>query len=130
MQAPENPVSREIVDAAIKVHRAWGPGLLEWVYVAALACVLRRRGCRVCREVPIHAVFEGEDLGVGHRADLVVNDLVIVEVKSVASVAEVHRKQLLTYLKISGFRLGLLVNFNEARMRTGIARVVNGLPES
>jgi GxxExxY protein len=125
----ENEVAKVIVDCAYKVHTTLGPGLFESVYEAALAHELGRRGLQAERQKPLPVVYENVRLEEGYRADLVVSDLVIVELKSVEAVALVHKKQLLTYLRLSYKRLGLLINFGEARIRNGISRVVNGLPE-
>ena len=120
----ENELAKIIVDCAYKVHTTLGPGLLESVYEAALAFELGKRGLRAEGQKPLPVVYENVGLGEGFRADLV-----IVELKSVEAVAPVHKKQLLTYLRLSYKRLGLLINFGEARIKNGISRVVNGLPE-
>ena len=126
---PENELAREIVDAAFKVHTALGPGLLESVYQAVLAHELERRGLGVRREVPIAIQYDDLRIDVGFRADLLVGDLVIVELKSVEQTAPVHKKQVLTYIKLAHLRLGLLINFGASRIKDGITRLVNGLPE-
>jgi len=123
----ENEIAKVIVDVALQIHKETGPGLLESVYEVILADELERRGLDVKRQVSIPVVFKGRILDEGFRADLVVNDKVIVELKSVESVQNVHKKQLLTYLKLSGMKLGLLINFGEALIKNGITRVVNGL---
>jgi GxxExxY protein len=125
----ENEIAREIVDCAYKVHTTLGPGLLESVYEAALAYELGKRGFQAERQKPLPVVYENVRLEEGFRADLVVSDLVIVELKSVEEVAPVHKKQLLTYLRLADKRLGVLINFGTARIRDGISRIVNGLPE-
>jgi GxxExxY protein len=125
----ENEVAQQIVDVALRVHRALGPGLLESVYEAVLVSELQKRGLSVARQQAIPVVYEGTRFEIGFRADLVVQDNVIVEIKSIAEVAPVHKKQLLTYLRLSGKRLGLLINFNVALIRDGITRIVNGLEE-
>jgi GxxExxY protein len=125
----ENAVAREIVDAAFRIHTTLGPGLLESVYDAVLAYELVRRNLRVVRQQPIPVVYEDVHLDIGFRADLVVEDLVIVELKSIESVAPVHKKQLLTYLRLSGKRLGLLINFQVVLIKDGITRIVNGLED-
>ena len=125
----ENEVAKVIVDCAYKVHTTLGPGLLESVYEAALAYDLGKRGLQVERQKPLPVVYENVRLEEGFRADLVVSDLVIVELKSVEAVAPVHKKQLLTYLRLAGKRLGLLINFGAAKIKDGINRIVNGLPE-
>ena len=123
----ENDISGAIVDAAIKVHTALGPGMLESVYEAALAHELEKRGLPVNRQVPLPVVYEEVRLEEGFRADLVVGGKVMVELKSVDRIADVHKKQLLTYLKLTGMKLGLLINFNEALIKDGITRIVNKL---
>jgi GxxExxY protein len=124
-----NEISDIIVDVAIDVHKKLGPGLLESVYQAVLACELRKRGLRVEEEVPIPIVWEDVKLEVGFRADLIVEGAVIVELKSQEAVQRVHKKKLLTYLRLADKRLGLLVNFGEEFLKDGISRVVNGLEE-
>ena len=123
----ENDIAREIVDAAFKVHTTLGPGLLESVYEAVLAHELRKRSLKVERQAPIPVVYEEVRLEEGFRADLVVQDKVLVELKSVEKVAPVHKKQVLTYLRLANMKLGLLINFGEVLIRDGITRVVNGL---
>lgn len=124
-----NELSRIIVDTAIKVHSSLGPGLLESVYLHVLAHELRKRNLLVQTEVPVPVVWESLKLDIGCRADLVVEDLIIVELKSVESIAAIHRKQLLTYLRLTNKQLGLLLNFGAELMKDGIFRVVNGLKE-
>jgi GxxExxY protein len=119
----ENELSKIIVDACIKIHTKLGPGLLESVYEVILARELRKRGLTVERQVPVSIEWEGEVFD----DDLIVNDLVIIELKSVEQTAKVHKKQLLTYLKLTGKRLGLLANFGAELMKDGLSRVVNGL---
>jgi len=125
----ENAVAKQIVDVALRVHRALGPGLLESVYEAVLASELQKRGLSVIRQQAIPVVYEGTRFEIGFRADLVVQDSVIVEIKSIAEVAPVHKKQLLPYLRLSDKRLGLPIDFNVALIRDGITRIVNGLEE-
>jgi GxxExxY protein len=125
----ENSVTYQIVDSAYRVHTALGPGLLESVYEAALAWEIEKRGCRVIRQQSIPVVYEEVHIHNGFFADLIVNDMIIVEIKAVESVAPVHKRQLLTYLKLSDKRVGLLINFNVALIKDGIIRVVNGLKE-
>lgn len=122
-----NEVSGVIIDAALEVHRALGPGLLESVYENALAYELELRGLRVQREVAIPAVYKAIRFEIAFRADLIVEDLVVVELKSVEELAPVHAKQLLTYLKLSGKKLGLLINFNVPLLKDGIKRIANNL---
>jgi GxxExxY protein len=125
----ENDVATQIVDAAYKIHTEIGPGLLESVYEAVMAEELTRRGLRVARQQAIPVVYGNVKLDIGFRADLIVDGKVIIEIKSVEAIAPVHRKQLLTYLRLAGKRLGLLINFDTELIRDGIARVVNKLAE-
>ncbi len=125
----ENEIAQQIVDAAYKIHTRLGPGLLESVYEAVLVYELRQRGLRVDNQVPVPVVYEAVKLEIGYRADLVVEDKVIVELKSVEHIAPVHLKQLLTYLRLADKRLGLLINFGDALIKNGISRVVNKLKE-
>jgi GxxExxY protein len=124
-----NAISGQIIDAAYHIHRALGPGLLESVYEAVLAAELRKRGFRVVQQQAIPVVYDEVELGVGFRADLIVEGAIIVEIKSVEAVAPVHKMQLLTHLRLADKRLGLLINFNVMRIKDGITRVVNGLRE-
>lgn len=123
----ENAVAKEVVDAAFKVHTTLGPGLLESVYEAVLAHELGLRGLEVQRQTPIAVRYEGLTFEQGFRADLVVGGLVIVEIKSTETTAPVHKKQLLTYLRLSGLKLGLLINFGAPLIKDGITRLVNKL---
>jgi GxxExxY protein len=125
----EDELARVVVDAAFNVHTTLGPGLLESVYQAVLAHELERRGLRVQREVPIPLRYADLRFDVGFRADMVVNELLIVELKSVEHELPVHKKQVLTYVKLANLRLGLLINFGAARIKDGITRLANGMPE-
>ena len=125
----ENAITGEIVDAAFKVHTTLGPGLLESVYEAALAWELEKRGLRITRQQGIPVIYEEVQIHTGFFADLVVEEQIIVEIKAVDAIAPVHRKQLLTYLKLTDKRLGLLINFNVALIKDGIVRMANGLKE-
>ncbi len=124
-----NEISGIIVDTAIQIHRKLGPGLLESVYRVILAHELRKQGLQVKTEVPVAVEWDNIQLDLGFRADLIVEDTVIVELKSVEHTAPVHKKQLLTYLRVAGKELGLLINFGESMLRDGICRVVNGLDD-
>lgn len=124
-----NEISGEIVDAAYKVHTTLGPGLLESVYQRVLAYELAQRGLQVEPQVPIPIEYEGLRIEVGFVADLLVEGRVIVELKSVEKVLPVHKKQVLTYIRLADKRLGLLINFGAARVKDGITRIVNRLPE-
>ncbi len=118
-------IARDVVDASMKLHMALGPGLLESVYTILLEKKLQERGYSVEREKPIPFEFEGVKFEMGFRADLIINGCFIAELKSVEKLLPVHSKQLLTYLRITGMRLGLLINFGEAKLRDGIKRVAN-----
>lgn len=124
-----NQISGIVTDTAIKIHQRLGPGLLESVYLAILAYELRKLGLKVEVEVPVPVRWEQVELEIGFRADLIVEDMVILELKSVEVLAPVHKKQLLTYLRLTGKKLGLLLNFGAALMKDGVHRVVNGLEE-
>jgi GxxExxY protein len=125
----ENEIAKEIVDCAYKVHKILGPGLLESVYERVLAYELEKKNLTVLRQQPISINYETLQFDEGFRADLVVEGKVIVELKSVEKVAPVHKKQLLTYLRLGDKRLGLLINFGEPLIKDGITRIVNGLEE-
>ena len=125
----ENEIAKQIVDAAFKLHTTIGPGLLESVYEVLLAHELQRRDLKVVRQLPVPLVYEGIQFEHGYQLDLLVDDKVIVEVKSIEQVAGIHKKQLLTYLRLADKRLGLLINFNVELIKNGISRVVNGLEE-
>jgi GxxExxY protein len=123
----ENEIAKEIVDAAYKIHTTLGPGLLESVYETVLAYELERRGLSVVRQQAIPVVYESVRLEEGFRADIIVANKVIIEIKSVEMLAPVHKKQLLTYLRLTDKRLGLLINFGAALIKDGITRLANGL---
>ena len=125
----ENAIAKQIVDAAFRIHTTIGPGLLESVYETLLSYELGRRGLGTLRQQPIPVVYEGIRIEAGFRADLIVEDKVIVEIKSVEALAPVHKKQLLTYLRLADKRLGLLINFHVPLIRDGITRIVNGLED-
>ncbi len=125
----ESAIAKEIVDAAFRIHTTLGPGLLESVYHAVLGYELAQRGLRTVSQQAIPVVYGTIRIDIGFRADLIVEDRVIVEIKSVEGLAPVHRKQLLTYLRLADKRLGLLINFNAALIKDGITRIVNGLEE-
>lgn len=125
----ENEIAKEIVDAAYKIHTTLGPSLLESVYEAVMSAELMKRGLQVQRQQAMPVVYENVHLDVGFRADLIIDGKVIVEIKSVETIAPVHKKQLLTYLRLADKQLGLLINFDTELIRDGISRVVNGLHE-
>jgi GxxExxY protein len=121
-----NQVSGAIVSCAMHVHSVLGPGLLESAYQGCLAHELRKRGFDVASQVGLPVVYEGEKIELGYRIDLIVQDLVIVEVKSVEAIHPVHQAQLLSYLRLSGIGVGLLINFYVTHLRDGIKRMVDG----
>jgi GxxExxY protein len=120
-------VTGEIVDAAMKVHTALGPGLLESTYEVCLAHELSKRGLRARRQAELPVVYDGIRIDAGYRIDLLVEEVVILELKSVAEICPIHEAQLLTYLKLSGQKVGLLINFNVVHLKDGIKRMVNKL---
>jgi GxxExxY protein len=126
----ENEISKIVVDCAYKVHTTLGSGLLESVYEKVLAHEIEKNGLRVDRQIAMKVQYEDIVFDEGYRADLIVENKVIIELKSVDALAPVHYKQLLTYLRLADKRLGLLINFNEALIKDGIHRVANGLKES
>jgi GxxExxY protein len=123
----ENEISREIVDAAYKIHRRLGPGLFESVYERILRYELEKRGLIVLAQHPVPVIYESVRIDEAFRADLIVHEKVIVELKSVETIAPIHQRQLLTYLRLSELRLGLLINFNVELIKNGITRIANGL---
>ena len=123
----ENTIGKILVDVAVQLHRELGPGLLESVYEIIMADQLTSRGLMVERQVPIDIEFRGTRFAAAFRADLLIEKKVIVELKCVETLNSAHKKQLLTYLKVTGLKLGFLLNFGEALMRNGIVRTVNGL---
>ncbi|MBW3129156.1 GxxExxY protein [Hymenobacter profundi] len=123
----ENHISDRVIGAAFKVHTALGPGLLESVYEAVLAYELRKDGLHVETQKPIPVIYDEVKLDLGFRLDLLVEDKVVVELKSIETLLPVHHKQLLTYLKLANYKLGLLMNFNTALLRSQLSRLVNGL---
>jgi GxxExxY protein len=120
-----NEISGAVVDSAMKVHTALGPGLLESTYEVCLAFELADRGFQVRTQVPLPVVYRSVHLEAGYRLDLLVEDSVIVELKAIESVLPIHQAQLLSYLKLSGKKLGLLINFNVVHLKDGIKRMVN-----
>lgn len=122
-----NRCSRRIIDAAMRVHSVLGPGLLESAYEVCLAHELRKHGLQVLTQSPVSVSYDGVRMDIGYRVDMIVNNLIIVELKATAALLPVHRAQLLSYLRLSGHRLGLLLNFHELHLKNGIKRVVNEL---
>jgi GxxExxY protein len=122
----ENEIGKIVVDCAFRVHTTLGPGLLESVYEVALLHEIRKRGLQAERQIPIPIEYDGVRFDEGFRADIIVEGLVILELKSVESVHKVHKKQLLTYLRLADKRLGYLINFGEELIKDGISRISNG----
>lgn len=120
-----NEITGQVVNAAMKVHTILGPGLLESAYAACLAHELRERGLRVETQVPLPVTYKGVQLEVGYRIDLLVESRVIVELKAVEKMVPIHDAQLLSYLKLSGHKIGLLINFNVVQLKDGIRRLAN-----
>ena len=124
-----NALSNTIIGAAIEVHKTLGPGLLESIYEECLGLELELRGLSIERQKPLLVTYKGKKLQCVYRLDLVVEKQIIIELKSCENIEPIHKAQLLTYLKLSDLRLGLLLNFNVPLMRDGITRIVNALPE-
>jgi len=125
----ENEIGTKVIEAAIAVHRALGPGLLESVYEVVLAYELRERGLKVDCQAPVVITYKSITFDEGFRADIIVEGKVILELKSVERVIPAHKKQVQTYLRLTGCKLGYLLNFGEDVMKSGITRCVNGLEE-
>lgn len=125
-----NAITEEIIGAAMEVHRAIGPGLLESAYEACLVYELRERGYRVEQQKPLPVIYKGVQLDCGYRLDMVVNECVIVEIKAVENLTTVHEAQLLSYLRLLNCRVGLLLNFHCTMLKNGIRRIVNDFPSS
>ena len=122
-------ITESVIGAAIEVHRGLGPGLLESAYEACLAFELRERGLEVAQQKPLPLVYKGVALDCGYRLDLLVNNLVVVELKAVDRLEPIHQAQVLSYLNLSGYKMGLLINFNVRVLRNGIRRLVMNLPD-
>jgi len=123
----ENQISYLIIGASLQIHKTVGPGLLESAYETALIYELRKAGLNVRNQVALPFNYKDTRLEVGYRIDLIVNEKVIVEIKSIETLLPVHYSQLLTYLRLSGLKLGLLINFNCSKLNDGIHRIVNNL---
>ena len=121
-------VAKDIVDAAFKVHKEFGPGLLESAYQQCHAYELRKRGREVLTEVVLPIIYDGQKIEAGYRIDMIVDDLIIVENKTVETILPIHIAQLITYLKFKDYRLGFLINWNVKLIKNGIVRVANGMP--
>jgi GxxExxY protein len=120
-----NQLSEQVIGCAIKVHRSLGPGLLESAYEVCLAHEMQKAGLSVKRQVPVPVIYDGLKLEAGYQLDLVIEDRLIIELKSVEAILPIHEAQLITYLKLTGIKLGLLINFNVALLKNGIKRKVN-----
>ena len=123
----ENEIGTIVVDCAVRLHRDLGPGLLETVYEVILERMFHEAGLKAKRQIPISIEYKGIRFNEGFRADLIVNNRVIIELKTVESINKAHKKQVLTYLKLTGMKLGYLLNFGEAVMKNGIYRIINGI---
>jgi len=122
----ENKIGKIVVNTAINIHKNLGPGLFETVYEVILANKLKEQGLSVERQVPISIEYEGIKFSEGFKADIIVENKVILELKSVESITKAHKKQILTYLKLTGYKLGYLLNFGESLVKKGISRIING----
>lgn len=124
-----NKLSHSIIECAIKVHSTLGPGLLESTYQTCLVHELKKRGLKVESEVPLPVIYDGEKIEVGYRIDILVENSIILEIKAIEKTIPIHEAQLLSYLKMSGKTVGLLLNFNVRMMKSGITRMVNDFKE-
>lgn len=127
MSIAENRLSKLIINSAYHVHKSLGPGLLESAYEECLSYTLAKQGLRIRRQQGMPLIFEEVKMELGYRTDIIVEDKVIIEVKSVDSITDVHKAQVLTYLRLSGCKLGILINFNTAQLKEGIKRLVHGI---
>lgn len=123
----ENEIGEKLLGCALRVHKALGPGLLENAYEACLSYELSKAGLEHQRQLALPIIYDGTRIDLGYRLDVLVRDRVVVEVKAIEALADVHRAQLLSYLKLGGYRLGYLLNFNVKMLRDGICRLANGL---
>ena len=123
----ENDIAKIVVDLCLKIHKILGPGLLESVYEEVLVYELKKLGLIVVRQTGIPVVYESVKLDIGFKADVIIENKVILELKSVETILPVHKKQLLTYLKLTNMKLGMLINFNENLIKNGITRIANGM---
>lgn len=125
MEIINKELTKEVIGVALKVHKALGPGLLESAYQEVLFYELRKSGFKVQKEVPMPLIYEDVKLDCGYRIDLLINNQLVIELKSVDALSDVHMAQILTYMKLGNYKLGLLINFNVALLKNGIKRVVN-----
>lgn len=123
----ENEIATEVLDRCFEIHWQYGPGLLESLYEEILCYELSKRGVEFTRQQPIEVIHDQVKMGIGFRADVIVEQAVLIELKSIAKLEEAHSKVVGTYLKLTRLKLGLLINFNEALLKNGIKRIVNGL---
>ncbi len=124
-----NHITEKIKGAAIEVHRSIGPGLLESAYEICTVYELLENGVKVETQKPFPVIYKGVNLDCGYRMDLVVEDSVVVEIKSIETIAPIHKAQLISYLRLSGYKVGLLINFNVIKLKDGIVRIVNNFPD-
>lgn len=124
MSEDYNIISSVVIGSAIEVHKHFGPGLLESVYEEALCYLLLKEGMQIERQKQVPVYFDNLEMGIGFRADIIVENCIIVELKSVETILPVHAKQLMTYLRLSKMKLGLLINFNEELLKNGIKRII------
>ncbi len=122
----ENEIGKVVVDAAIAIHKTLGPGLYEIVYETVLTHELKKRGLNTERQVPVSIEYDGIKFDEGFRVDILIENKVILELKSIESLSKAHKKQVLTYLRLTGCKLGYLLNFGEALMKDGIERIIDG----
>ena len=122
----ENQIAEKVIGLAIKVHTLLGPGLLESAYEKALAFELKRNDFQIAVQEPVSINYDGLIIDEGYRADIIVNNLVVLELKSVKTIEDIHLKQVLTYVRLMNKKLGLLINFNETLLKNGIRRIING----
>ena len=125
----ENEIGKIVIDSALKVHKELGPGLLESTYEACLLFELQNKGLKVVQQKALPVIYQDFKLDCGYRIDLMIEDKVIIEIKSVETLNEIHMAQIITYLRLSGCKLGFLINFNVVLIKQGIKRVVSNLPE-
>ncbi len=125
----ENEIGKIVIDSALKVHKELGPGLLESTYEACLLFELQNKGLKVVQQKALPVIYQDVKLDCGYRIDLMIEDKVIIEIKSVETLNEIHMAQIITYLRLSGCKLGFLINFNVVLIKQGIKRVVSNLPE-
>jgi GxxExxY protein len=124
---PENRIAKSVLDICFDIHRQYGPGLFESVYEEIVCYELAKNKLHFLRQQPIELVHDGKKMDIGFRADLIVEDLLLIELKSISKLEDVHFKQVITYLRLTDLKLGLLINFNESLLKNGIKRIANGI---